>query len=442
MEKPPRSGWGAAACGFICLFCEDLLQSCEAGQAVFLFELRLALDQRHGVLDEVFRHVVALRGDPLGGELLLEVGDIGQVKQLGLAGVAVRAVALEADHLVRLTSDHLLNSGLTGHERFFDVGAGGAVRRAALQQAQLDAADLRAGALFHNAGQRRGQTAQLGMAEAVGRGSLRLGDEAAVGIVDALGDGDDAVLLLFIALGNVGDKLVHVEVDLRQIDEVAAGLCLVGKRGGGGQPARVAAHALDDGDHAGVIDVRVAGDFHDGRGDILGCGSVAGAVVGTEEVVVDGLGDTHDAALVADLLHILGDLVAGIHGVVAAVVAEIADVVLLEDLKNALVIGIVLIRVLDLVAAGAERGGRRVGQAVKLGTVFLVHAQQFVVQNALDAVVRAVDLRDAVCVERGTDAAVGAGIDDSGRAAGLADDQSALQSFRHNNYLHIRIRVC
>ena len=30
-----------------------------------------------------------------------------------------------------------------------------------------------------------------------------------------------------------------------------------------------------DGDHAGVIDVRVAGDFHDGRGDILGSGSVA-----------------------------------------------------------------------------------------------------------------------------------------------------------------------
>ena len=202
------------------------------------------------------------------------------------------------------------------------------------------------------------------------------------------------------------------------------------------------AHALDDGDHAGVIDVRVAGDFHDGRGDILGGGSVAGAVVGAEQVIVDGLGDAHDAALVANLLHILGDLVAGVHGVVSAVVAEIADIVLLEDLKNALVIGVVLVRVLELIAAGAERGGRGVGKTVKLGTVFLVHAQQLVVQNALDAVVRAVDLCDAVCVERGADAAVGAGVDDRGRSAGLADDQSALQSFRHNNYLHIRIRVC
>ena len=306
------------------------------------------------------------------------------------------------------------------------------MRGAALQQAELDAADLGAGALFHDVGERRSQAAQLGMAEAVGRGGLGFGDEAAVGIVHALGDSDDAVLLLLIALGDVGDELVHVEVDLGQVDEVAAGLFFVGQRGSGGQPARVTAHALDDGDHAGVVDVRVAGDFHDGGRDILGGGRIARAVVGAEEIVVDGLGDAHDAAFVADLLHILGDLVAGIHGVVAAVVAEIADIVLLEDLKNALVIGIVFIRVLDLVAAGAEGGRRSIGQAVKLGTVFFVHAQKLVVQNALDAVICAVDPGDAVGVERGADAAVRAGVDDGRRAAGLTDDQCAFQCFRHN----------
>ena len=165
-------------------------------------------------------------------------------------------------------------------------------------------------------------------------------------------------------------------------------------------------------------------------------------MVGAEEVIVDGLGDAHDAALVANLLHILGDLVAGVHGVVSAVVAEIADIVLLEDLKNALVIGVVLVRILDLVAAGAERGGRRVGQAIEFCAVFLVHAQQLVVQNALDAVVRAVDLRDAVCVERGADAAVRAGVDDGRRAAGLTDDQCAFQCFRHNKLPPYAIRIC
>ena len=42
----------------------------------------------------------------------------------------------------------------------------------------------------------------------------------------------------------------------------------------------------------------------------------------------------HHAALIADLLHVLADLVAGVHRVVAAVVEEVADVILLEDLQD------------------------------------------------------------------------------------------------------------
>ena len=149
-------------------------------------------------------------------------------------------------------------------------------------------------------------------------------------------------------------------------------------------------------------------------------------MVGAEKVVVNGLGNAHDAAVVADLLHILGDLVAGIHGVVAAVVAEITHVVLLEDLKDALVVGVVDVGIGNLVAAGAERGGGGIGQTVELCAVFLVHAKKLVVQNALDAVVRAVDLRDAVGVKRGADDAVSGRIDNGRRAAGLADNQGTF----------------
>ena len=53
----------------------------------------------------------------------------------------------------------------------------------------------------------------------------------------------------------------------------------------------------DDGDLADVVDAGVARDLHDGRCDILGGRGKARAVVGTKEVVVDGLGDTHDAAV-------------------------------------------------------------------------------------------------------------------------------------------------
>ena len=95
--------------------------------------------------------------------------------------------------------------------------------------------------------------------------------------------------------------------------------------------------------------------LHAGGGDILGGGGEAGAVVGAEQVVVNGLGHAHDAALIAHLLHILGDLVAGVHGVVAAVVEEVADIVLLEYLQDALVIGVIHIGVGQLIAAGSQR---------------------------------------------------------------------------------------
>ena len=116
------------------------------------------------------------------------------------ADIAVGAVALKVDHLVGDAVQHLFDSGLAGHMGLVDVGLGRAVRGAALQQAQLDAANLRAGLFLDDVGQQRGKAAQLGMAEAVGRGGLGLGDEAAVGIVDALGDGDDAVAVLLVAL--------------------------------------------------------------------------------------------------------------------------------------------------------------------------------------------------------------------------------------------------
>ena len=75
-------------------------------------------------------------------------------------------------------------------------------------------------------------------------------------------------------------------------------------------------------------------------------------MVGAEKVVVDGLGNAHDPAFVANRLHIAADLAAGIHGIVAAVIEEITYVVFLENLKNALIIRIILLRIGNLVAAG------------------------------------------------------------------------------------------
>ena len=101
-------------------------------------------------------------------------------------------------------------------------------------------------------------------------------------------------------------------------------------------------------------------DLHRRGGDILGGRTVAGAVIGSEEVIVDRLGDTHYAAFVAVFEHEFADFVAGVHRIVAAVVEEIADIVLSENLENTAVIGIVDIGILQLVAAGTEGRGRRI----------------------------------------------------------------------------------
>ena len=269
------------------------------------------------------------------------------------------------------------------------------------------------------------------MAEAVGRRGLGLGYEGAVRIVDALGNRYQAVALLFVDLLDVREELLHVEVGLRQVNQIRACAHCGRKTSSAGQPARVTAHDLHDADHAGVVYARVLIDLHAGGRDILGSGSKARAVVGAEQVVVDGLRDAHDAALIAGLHHILGNLIAGIHGVVAAIVEEIADVVLLKDLKDALVIGVVHIRVSQLVAAGAECGGRGVAQQRQLFAVFLVDVVQVVVQQALDAVCHAENAGNCRIVQRSLDRAKDGRIDNRSRAARLADDASAFQ-FAHN----------
>ena len=131
----------------------------------------------------------------------------------------------------------------------------------------------------------------------------------------------------------------------------------------------------------------------------------------------------HDPALVADLIHILGNLVAGVHGVVAAVVEEVADVVLLKDLQDALVVGVVHIGIGNLIAAGAQGGGGGVEHIGKLRGIFLVHDHELIVQDALDAVEGTVDLGDVFVLQAGFDDAVGGAVDDGRRTAGLADDQ-------------------
>jgi hypothetical protein len=224
-----------------------------------------------------------------------------------------------------------------------------------------------------------------------------LGQEAPVRPVAALGDADGAVAVLLDLGLDRGEELLLVELHLReQRDHRDA---LVGdQRAGGGDPAGVAAHDLDDEDlgRGGAHGAHVEDCLQGRGGDVLGHGAEARAVVGDGQVVVDGLRHVDGLHRVAHLLRQLADLVAGIGRVAAAVVEEVADVVRLEDLDQALVLALVGLQALELVAAGAEAAGRGVAQRGDVLGRFLAGVDQVLGQRADDAVAAGIDVGDLV----------------------------------------------
>ena len=120
-----------------------------------------------------------------------------------------------------------------------------------------------------------------------------VGHRGAVGVVDALGHGDQQPPALGPLLLDGGQELLLVKVGLGQVHQVLTGH-LAGEQGGcGGDPPGVAAHELHhhhvDGQGGGI-----EGQLQGGHGGVLGCAPKARAVVGDRQVIVDGLRQTDD----------------------------------------------------------------------------------------------------------------------------------------------------
>ncbi len=149
------------------------------------------------------------------------------------------------------------------------------------------------------------------------------------------------------------------------------------------------------------------------------------------QVVVHRLRDVDGLDRVAHGLGELRHLEAGVGGVAAAVVEEVADVVRLEHLDQALVLGAAFLQTLQLEAAGTERARRRVAQGRDRVRRFLAGVDQVFRQRADDAVPAGVDLADLVLVPaRRFDDAAGGRVDDGSDAAGLGVKGISL---RHEN---------
>ena len=257
------------------------------------------------------------------------------------------------------------------------------------------------------------------MAEAVH--DARVGHGRAVGVVDALGHGDQQSPSLGPFLLHRGQEGLLVKAGLRQVHQVLAGHLVGEEGGGGGDPPGVAAHELHD-HHVDGQGGGVKGQFQGGHRGVLGRAAEARTVVGDRQVIVDGLRNTDDPQLVPGLAGQLVDLVAGIHGVVAAIVKEIADVELLEALQHR---GIV--RVGELPPAGAQGGGGGAGEQVQLLVVKRPQVHQVAGQDALGAEPGPVDSLDLRVSFGLPDRPQQGAVDHRGGAAAVGNEHVSFQ---------------
>ena len=249
------------------------------------------------------------------------------------------------------------------------------------------------------------------------------GQEAAVGVARAFGYRHDAVLVALHAFADALQKAALVERDLRKQDDVrSAARILARQTGRRCDPARVPAHDLENEDLGRSLchGLHVQRRFHDRNRHVLGHGTESRAGVGHRKVVVHGLGNPDARDGEPEFRAELGHLVRGVHGIAAAVVEEIADVVGLEHLDQPFVLGAVLVQPLELVTRGAERAARGVAQCRDRLIGLLAGVDHVFGERTDDAVAAGVDLADTIAVpSRSLEHAAGRDVDDGGDPAGL-----------------------
>ena len=246
------------------------------------------------------------------------------------------------------------------------------------------------------------------------------GDERALRVADALGHRHDAAAELRDARLDVRREARDRERALGKVHEVRAVVRpLARERGGRREEARVAPHHdvdLHAAERAVVEVVAAEGARDETRGR-----AVAGRVVVHQEVAVDRLRNVDDLQRRSGRGGALGDDARGVGGVVAADVEEVADAAREERGEDpvAVLLG-------GLVAAGAERGGRRRGDRLELRRRETAQVEEVALEDAVDAVAGAEDAAHGGTggLRREDDAGERL-VDDHGGAARLGDGEIA-----------------
>src|SRR6185437_5885775 len=266
------------------------------------------------------------------------------------------------------------------------------------------------------------------MAKGISGAGLR--QELAVRIRSTLRNHYDAVTERRDRLLYALQKAVLVEGDLGKQDDVRRLGCLTaGQARRGSDPAGMPTHDLEHkylgrrSRHGGDIERRLASRY----GDVLGDRPEPWAAVRVRQVVVDGLRHADAGDRIPQRLADLRDLEGRVHGVVAAVVEEITDVVGAENLDQPLVFRAVLLEALQLEPCRAEGPGWRMPEPADDRGILTADIDQILCQRADDAIASRVDFADVSRLPHcRLDDAAGRGIDDGRHSAGLGVERVLL----------------
>ena len=345
--------------------------------------------------------------------------------------------ACKGHHTSALTVDSRFDSRFSDVDRFHEVGLRRYVRRAALENVQLDRADLAADLFLDPELELLAGPGEIAVTEDVDGSALgALADVASVRETDSLRNGDDDVRVDFQRRADVREELIVIERSLRQVDEVRSDAAdFPRERRGSRQPSGVAPHYLDDSDGVADINRRVAKHLLHRRRDELRRGAEARRVVGADDVVVYRLRDAHHADIPAEVAFsgAARELRDRVHRIVSADIEEIAYIKLAEKREEPPVdlVPLGIVRVGQLLAAGAERCGGSVLEEpqILLGRALPVEFDHPTVEESFHAVERAVYAVDRLgCETSAYDPREGC-VDGGGRTAGLSYDSVTFKHF-------------
>ena len=278
---------------------------------------------------------------------------------------------------------------------FGNIGSAGQVAGASLESGQLNGTHAGIHILRDFIAQIACCTGQISVAEGVDKCSIigKLTDIPAVRKLYTFTDCHNNRLFVFLHRFNFGQESIHMERKLRQTDQINAfAVFPSGQRGGRGQPARIAAHDFHHGHKPIAVYRGITDQFLHDHANVLCRRSVAGCMVCQHQIVIDGLGHTHETNITAHHSAILMQLIDGIHTVISTDIEKPANIQFLQNGEQLLIYLRIVRDIRQLVTAASKIGRRRTFQQFNFqrGCDLFCQIHHFFFEQTLNSVGHAV----------------------------------------------------